>query len=113
MLSNAASTDSTCFEMFIPQMPLHSLPFNIVFHLKNISESDDYELKIFKRTSCDCSLMHNRKRKSAHVNATCPHRNIAGIRPASVHVKSNNFVNLEMVFRYELAGQQEITFHIV
>ncbi|KAL7023628.1 hypothetical protein ACKWTF_012716 [Chironomus riparius] len=112
ILANIKSNEPQTFEMHIPQMPLHSTPLCFTFIVQNTSETDERELKIFKRTSCDCSLKQNRVRKNGR-RFKCPHRNIADLRPSNVQIKSNNSIELDMVFRYELLGQHEITFHIV
>lgn len=112
MLSNIRSNEPQIFEMHIPQMPLHSTPLCIAFIVHNTSETDERELKIFKRMSCDCSVKQNRARKNGN-GFKCPHRNIADLQPSNVQIKSNNSIELDMVFRYELLGQHDITFHIV
>lgn len=42
----------------------------------------------------------------------CPHKNVADIRPACLRIKAERSMQLEMIFRYELLGQQEISFTI-
>lgn len=79
--------------------------------MKNLSETEK-ELKMFKLLLCDCSLKQNRLRREGK-RVTCPHKSVVDVRPAFVKIKPNNTQELEVTFRYELSGQQEVHFTVV
>lgn len=80
--------------------------------MKNLSDTEEKELKISKQLLCDCSLIKDRlQRKGKRV--ICPHKDIVEIRPAIVKINPNDSQELEMTFRYELLGQQEVHLTIV
>lgn len=74
--------------------------------MKNLSEAER-ELKVFKQLLCDCSLKKNRLRKERK-EVKCPHKDVVDIRPAFNRIKAGSIVELEMTFRYDLLGQQEV-----
>ncbi|KAG5670236.1 hypothetical protein PVAND_000513 [Polypedilum vanderplanki] len=98
-------------QIFIPQMPLSTPSLHIVLDIENLSISEDKELKVFKRLTCDCSMKQNRLKRVGS-SEHCPHRNIAEIRPACVKIKASQITQFELICRYEFLGQHEISFII-
>lgn len=111
VLDNAKPHQTQNFEIFAPKMPLNTAPLCVTLHVKNFAETER-ELKMFKQLLCDCSMKKNRLRKEGK-KTICPHKGVVELRPTFERIKANNILELEMTFRYELLGQQEVHFMVL
>lgn len=93
-------------------MPLNTPPLCVTLHVRNCSDTET-ELKIAKQLSCECSLKKNRVRKAGEHSVKCLHRDVADLRPAALKIQPESIKQLEMMFSYDLLGQQEVDFTVV
>lgn len=102
---------SQSFQVFAPKMPLNSPPLCVTLHVKNLCDIER-ELKVSKQLLCDCSLKKNRLRKEGKMTK-CPHKDVVKMRPALSKIKAKSVIELEVTFKYDLLGQQEVHFMIM
>lgn len=57
-------------------------------------------------------MKKNRLRKDGK-GLKCLHKNVVEVRPAFERIKAKDSMELEITFRYDLLGQQEVHFTIV
>jgi hypothetical protein len=108
---NAKPYQTQNFQIFAPKMPLNTPPLCVALHVKNLSDTER-ELKTFKKLLCDCSMKKNRLRKEGK-KTICPHKGIVELKPTFESIKANGTMELELTFRYELLGQQEVHFMVL
>lgn len=99
-------------------MPLNFSPLHVLLEVKNTSLKTDKEVKISKKFQCECLTeckLPRRRVKSEKRNKNekeCKHLRTVEVRPKILNVKADGVTHIEIIFRYELVGCQEVFYKL-